>query len=249
MNKDDEIIVYWSPLLEGIKDSNRFLNFKTPEPVIKELKKLGERLEDDGNINTAFLMCPSVVYNVKNVFTCSSPLKLTLTLTKERLITPDHNQDFFDKNIFVRNAKHGFLSSPLFHAVFFTEEPSLVVIQKTAVYSDNEFTRKAGIIEGNMDIGQWLRPFDIAFYFKEEGTININYEDVLFYIEFLTDKKIIFKRFDATASLLKYSSYCTELKKTRSFSLKTYLQECYNFFNRSKLKKLILKEIKDNLMD
>ena len=247
MNRNNEVVIYWASV--PVISPGTFLNFKSPEPIIKELKKLGDKFTTDIPENNNFLKCPSIINNIKNTFSFSSPLDLKIEWVNKRTSTPERNQEFFDSFINARNPEEGFLSLKLLHTVFFTEEPSLIAKQKTAIYSNNDFTRKTGIFEGQIDIGQWFRPLDLAFFFKEEGVVDIKVEDIIYYIEFLTDKKIIFKRFVINDKLINLYSFCLHLKNFRSFSIKNYLDTCYMLFNRAKIKKYIIKEIQNNLID
>ena len=246
MNRNNEIVIYWASI--PVTTPGIFLNYMSPEPVIKELKKLGSKFIIIPEKNN-FLKCPSIINNIKNTFSFSSPIDLKIEWVNKRISTPERNQEFFDSFINARNPDEGFLSSSLFHTVFFTEEPSLIAKQKTAIYSKNDFTRKTGIFEGHFDIGQWFRPLDLAFFFKEEGIVDIKVEDVIFYIEFITDKKIVFKRFIYNDKLVNFHSFCADLKNYRSFSIRNYLETCYMLFNRSNVKKQIIKEIQNNIID
>ena len=246
MKQTEEIIVYWAPI--GPASERGYLSFKEPEPVIKELKKLGNRLTT-GDTSTNILKCPSVLSNIYNTFYISSPQDLKLVWKDNNLHTPERDQKFFDNSLHMKNIDQGFLTLPFTHIIFFTEEPSLVARQKTAIYSNNDFTKKTGLIEGSVNIGQWFRPFDTAIYMKEEGEVQIKSEDVLYYLEFLTDKKIVFKRFHANNLIMKFCDFCVNLKSSRTFMLKSFLQESYALFNRSRIKKQIIKEIKNNLLD
>lgn len=248
MKNNNEIVVYWASI-PGNSPQGTFLNFKDPEPIIKELKKLGERLITGADESHNFLRCPSVINNVKNTFSFSSPINLKIEWKDKRISTPEGNQEFFDRFISPRNPASGFLSANQFHTVFFTEEPSLIAKQKVAIYTENDFTRKTGLLEGQIDIGNWFRALDIAFYFKSEDVVNIKIDDILYYLEFVTEKKIVFKRFHITDRTKTLMDYCVDLKQHRKFSLKTYLEDCYMLFNRSKFKKQFLKEIKNNLSE
>jgi hypothetical protein len=117
------------------------------------------------------------------------------------------------------------------------------------VYTNNDFTKKLGIIEGSFDIGQWCRYMDIGIFFKEPDTVNININDVLYYLEFFTDKKIIFKKFYLTPEINSMVEACISVKDTKKFPIFTYFEELYLLFNQSKMKKRILKEIKNNILE
>ncbi len=246
MKNKEEIIVYWAP---GFTQSRFHLNYKEPEPVIKELKQLGHNLVNLGDNANNFLKCPAVLNSSKNTFAIASPAKVSIKWDGSSISTPNHNQEFFDEWLLPRDPSTGFFSFNLCKYIFFTEEPSLNIKQKNAVYTNNDFTKKLGIIEGSFDIGQWCRFIDIGIFFKEHNTVDININDVLYYLEFFTDKKIIFKKFYLTPGLTNMVHNCISVKDTRKFPIFTYFEELYLLFNQSKIKSRILKDIKDNLLE
>jgi hypothetical protein len=245
MKNKEEIIVYWSPGLH----SNFYLNYKEPEPAIKELRQLGHNLIHSDNDMHNFLKCPAVLNSSKNTFAISSPAEIKIKWDGSTISTPDHDQEFFDNWLLARDTSSGFFSFNLCKFLFFTEEPSLNIKQKNAIYSNNEFTKKIGIIEGSFDIGQWCRFMDIGMFFKEPGTVNININDVLYYLEIFTDKKIIFKKFYLTPELKNLLLTNISVKHKKKSPIATYFKELYLLFNQSKIKKRIIKEIKDNLLE
>ena len=94
MKNKDEIIVYWAP---GIIQSNFHLNYKEPEPIIKELRQLGHNLIHPDNNASNFLKCPAVLNSTKNTFVIRSPAEVRIEWNGSNISTPDHDQEFFDK--------------------------------------------------------------------------------------------------------------------------------------------------------
>jgi hypothetical protein len=244
MKNNDEIIVYWAPVTFDIP----YICFKEPTQVIKELKDLHFKLCGDSNSNR-LLNCPSVINGVRNTFAISSAIDVKIAWDGKSVTTPGRTQKFFDRLILVRDINSGFLSINFNKLIIFTEEPSLLIKQKTAVYTGNDFTKKIGIIEGMFDIGQWFRPIDVAIYFKEPGVVNIDSDDIMYYLEFFTEKKIVFKKFMHTPVLNNIMESTVSVRNEKSFPLKTYLKDIYLLFNKSKIKNKILKEIKNNLLE
>ena len=244
MKDKEEIIVYWAPVTFNVP----YLSFTEPTPAIKELKLLCSKICGD-NPSNQILKCPSVVNGVRNTFAISSPINLKIDWDGDHISSIGRNQEFFDRTFLVRNVNSGFFSLKIGNYAFFTEEPYLLMKQKTAVYSANDFIKKAGIFEGIYDIGQWFRPLDLAVYFKEPGIINIDKEDILYYIEFFTEKKIVFKKFVFTSEIEYTAQSCISIKSEINFPIKTYLKNLYLLFNQSKIKSRILKNIKENLLE
>ena len=101
---------------------------------------------------------------------------------------------------------------------------------------------------GTFDIGQWFRPYTFETQmWQQKGEFAIDADEPIFYVEFLTDKKINLKRFKMNATLVSYQEHCSSSGKL--WGLGTPLEKRYQRFKESKMRELILKEIKNNLID
>jgi hypothetical protein len=115
---------------------------------------------------------------------------------------------------------------------------------------DNNFARNCMIIPGQFDIGRWFRGIDFGFYVREKNvTVSVKKGDTIANIRFLTDKKITFKKFFITPELNNLANLVVNYKHSQKFPLNNYLKNMYLDFQTSKIKKQILKEIKNNLLD
>jgi hypothetical protein len=114
-------------------------------------------------------------------------------------------------------------------------------------FHKTEYMNYGSVIPGNFDIGQWFRPYNFELQMWENsGELNIKKDEPLFYVEFLTDKKIILKEFVFTPLLNTYMQSC--VNSTSVFGLGQSLQDRYNRFKSSRLKEKIIAEIKKNLV-
>jgi hypothetical protein len=82
---------------------------------------------------------------------------------------------------------------------------------------------------------------------KMLGTLNLKEDEPLFYVEFLTDRPIILKRFVTTAKLMDYATACS----TSPFKIEKNvpLISRYKRFKSARMNSLVLNEIKKNLID
>jgi hypothetical protein len=112
-------------------------------------------------------------------------------------------------------------------------------------FEDNEITKRCKIIPGSFDIGKWFRPLEFAFYLKDEfDEFKVNYDDVMYYIKFNTNEKIVFKQFIPNEQLNFYMNGCMNTTRYIEGEYKTL----NNFYKKFTYKKKVLKEIKRNLI-
>lgn len=128
----------------------------------------------------------------------------------------------------------------------FAEEP--VEVMLTSPYLQQvEYLKYGFLTSGQFDIGQWFRTLnsEIQLY-GNEGELHIKKGEPIFYVNFLTDKKINLHRFELTSELDTYSRKCINAKHI--FGYKLPLSESYSIFNKSRSRDIILKKIKENLI-
>ena len=75
--------------------------------------------------------------------------------------------------------------------------------------------------------------------------MNLEEGEPMGYLEFGTDKKINFQRFETTS---KFKSLVSDSILVRNKAFAPSLLKRYRIFDRSPIKKILLKEIKDNLL-
>jgi hypothetical protein len=244
MNKD--ITVYWA-IPHGQGYVPYFLNIENPSPLIIELKKLGQYLGDnqENAYSGSILKCPSVIDITKNNFVITSPMDIDITWQNGKISVPKEMSSYVQ----IRDDNSGFLSLTFIKYIFFTEEENLTMRVRNAFFTNNDFTKKCNIIEGEFNIGQWFRAIDLAFYFKEPGTVSIKKGDPLLYIEFQAKENIKMKKYMFTTELSQINQYCLQAKNYNKFPIANYFNLLYTMFNKSKVKTQILKHIKNNLVD
>ena len=101
------------------------------------------------------------------------------------------------------------------------------------------------MIPGEFDIGNWMRDFHIEYLVPMETT-SWNYKkgESFFYLELMTNRKIIFKKFDINDSK-KIVEIATECVHSSSVNFdKPYgMKKRYKHFNTNGYKKQILSEL------
>ena len=225
----NETIVYYGYSPKGI------VSGKEPLKAIKEF--LGD--------NVPFLKCPVYRDAMKNVFSIGSWFNLKLNVDENGL-SSDVPQSFMDEYIFTHSDKHK-IYQILQTVIFITKDDSLKMTMEHPTMSDNSFSNNCSIINGTFDIGKYFRVVSPSFYInKGVNSVNIEEGDALYYLRFHTEKKIKFvpffmsEKYEHITNSVKYS--VDKISSNKSMDL------LYKIFKKQKIKKLLLKEIKANLL-
>ena len=225
----NETIIYYSYSTKGI------VSGKEPSKAIKEF--LGD--------NVSFLKCPVYRDAMKNVFSVGSWFNLKLNVDENGL-RADVPQSFMDDYILTHSDKHKIYQVGQ-TVIFIAKDDSLKMTMEHPVMSDNSFSNSCSLINGTFDIGKYFRLISPAFYInKGVNSVSIKEGDALYYLRFHTEKKIKFVPFFMSE---KYEHIATSVKYSVSESLSNKSMDLYyKIFKKQKIKKLLLKEIKANLI-
>lgn len=232
----NEAIVYYG-YTNNLDRPHALLHGKEPTVAIKEFMDTSEELR--------FLKCPAYKDAMHNVFAISSWFSLDLDLVDGGL-SSTKSQNFIDNYITTHsdvNKVYALEQSVMFIA----KDDSLNMTQEHPTMSDNSFTKDCSVINGVFDIGKHFRDLSCAFYIKGGvNKINIKEDDTIYYLRFHTKKKIklvpffMSPKFEALTRTLGF-------KDTKSNSYKP-LSYYYNLFKTKNYKRLLIQEIKENLL-
>jgi hypothetical protein len=245
MENANSLVVYWAPFYlpsqnnekENIMDWNML--YYNPESVYDDLKK---------NINTnnkekSFFSCPSFAKTYKNTYVFKNTMKSQFNFDENEIYLKGNDRG----HINLKRARQSSLvnSNNLQYNlrwIFFSETP-LVATFTPPYMHETSYTKSSFLISGEMDIGQWFRPYNLEFVTKEkQGELIFNENDPLFYVQFNTDKNITLKRFEVNEKLRLYGDSGNNAPDFLDKFVS--LKKRYNRFNNSKTNEIILKEIK-----
>ena len=222
------------------------LRIEEPQPLMKHMdyqKFFGPMVSK----------CPSIVDDIKNVFVIKSPMdmKINIDEAQSRVNIEKQTPDFAQLFLGNPQGKWGLHQVGAMGYLFFAEK-SLMINQLPAYYDNNDYTNKTNTITASFDIGNWFRPagkpvFQIK---KDVTTIDIKEGDALLYIKFNTTEKIKLIEFDDS----EFQRLAERSPEYMCGTLKDHddniisLKKCYDYFNRFKMKRRIMKLIKRNLI-
>jgi hypothetical protein len=130
--------------------------------------------------------------------------------------------------------------------LFFSEEP-LMVEQRHPYFHNGVLNDYGVMVAGAFDIGRWFRPIQPSFILWDNvNEFHAKANEPIIYLDFKTDKRIIFKQFYQTQRHMDIAEACANqsfIKKGLS------LNQRYDLFSKARLRSVVLKDIKANLMD
>lgn len=234
-SQSNKVTVYWSDVT---KSSDWSILYHEPKNLYQELHKNKTKEEDN------FFFCPAVRSIHKNTYVIYCPQDSKYKVGKNGF-------EYLNKNnvgALMRQAQ-SLEGNPLFQLnyswLFFAEES--LEIKVTAPYMQKAPHLQYGaVMSGKYDIGKWFRNINLEFNIWEEDSIfELKEGEPIAYIEFLTDKKIEFKRFLTNQRLDNIVETCAS---SASWESKVPLSKRYKRFIDSGTRDIVLKEIKDNLV-
>lgn len=241
------MIVYWgaSPFHEQI-----YLGLNGPSSAFSDIKDSANRLTEKVQW-TDYSRCPSVIQFSNNLFSLKSPIDLDFIYDGDTILF-DYDQypiEFISRIATERDLRAGMISLGLCPYMFFAEKDCEMQFT-SAVMVDNDFTRNCMVIPGQFNTGKWFRGIDFGFFVRQKNVkVSIKKGDTIANIRFLTNEKITFKKFFITPELNTLANIVVNYKHSQKFPINTYLKNMYADFQQSHIRKQILKEIKNNLMD
>lgn len=250
MGKKDKITVYWAPAKFNADTDSWALLYPEPKPVLADAYKLNKH-------KGIMPLCPAVKDTLKNVYSFNSAINdsfelptnvmesIAYTDTVEEPIPTDSKLSFYKMR---KSSIDGYINVNYNMAwLFFASEP--VEAKMTAPYFPAVSPVKGAMFSaGQFNIGKWFRPVSMDYHIPlAANKFEIETGDPLFFIDFLTDKKIEFKRFNVSGRLQSLSSEMG--LSSQRYGAKQSLWQRYQMAHNAKIPQMILTEIKKNLLD
>jgi len=243
VNKSDKTcIVYWSPGFLGDDDWNLLY----PEPVSLFDQSLPFKTETkEGTRNPNFFYCPSFKDLAKNTFVLKNPIAGGYEVVNNKVIPTTQ-----------RNVPAWIQHPPSMggqtvveydmHYLFFSEDD--IEMSLTSPWFENSpFMKYGTIVPGKLNISKWFRHINLEFNLHRNVIrFETQKDESLGYVTFNTDKQVKLVRFEMTDKLRSYSRSASNSSTWESW---IPLADRYKRFMATQTNKLVLNEIKKNLVD
>ena len=230
------INVYWTCI------EKEWMLASTPDTVSATFYK--KDFIDPDERGSMINYCPAFNDNLKNLYVMRSLYDYEFRLENGTLRSDNYDQEFYDDHVLIRSYKKRFFSFKNSY-LFFTDSPSLITTFYEFPYlEDNNITRRCIPVAGKFDIGKWFRGTEFAFYLKEGyDSFKIERNEIYSYMRFHTDEKINLLEFNYSDKLKQFNQ-----ERFDAISKVSKLKKLENYYNMFRHKKLILKEIRENLV-
>lgn len=252
----NEIVVYWAPSAFDETESWNFL-YREPSLLLQDLNNIRGKDGRDMNI----FACPASNDYFRNLYVVRSNIKEDFEFpggylrAYEKLeVNPGDSvitDNIGNKVIMTKSrdaAYKGYCNLAYnLRWIFFAEEP---LTARFSAPSYPAFSPVDGAIlaSGDYDIGQWFRSYNLDYHFPLDAKkFSLDIDDPMFYIQFFTDKKIIFKRFVFTDRLRALAQEF--VRSPNNYQRFLPLSQRYEMAKRSQALQIVAKEIKNNLVD
>jgi hypothetical protein len=251
MRDKDTITIYWSPASFITGQISWNMVYSKPNAVLTDL----HRSKVPGSLMT---QCPAAKETLANVFSFNSAVDDEFDIPEEIFNYEPTGESIEDIRMNVDSVVGMFHERPtsikeytdvIYNLgwLFFADEP--VKARMTAPWFPVHTPMEgAYLAPGEFDIGRWYRSYNLDYHIpKKPNKFSIKAGDPLFFMEVMTDKKVVFKRYlldeklisitkEATASPLRYGRHKT-------------LEERYQQADDTSHKEMVLSLIKKNLID
>lgn len=241
MNKS--VKIYWSPHDRDMSDEYNW-NILYEEPV--SLFKFYSKNNNVYNTENNFLQCPSVRNLFRKTFLIKNPIRTHVSV--------DDNGDFniLSKNyINLESTRQPTIENNILfkyqHSFYFFSEEDITLKLSSPFFNNSPHMKYGAVVPGEVNIGSWFRSINFEFNLWENNNeMLIEEEEPIAYISFDTDKKIDLVRFKMTNGLYKIANTNSISPNWES---KVPLSKRYSRFKKTKTNKIVLNEIKKNLVD
>jgi len=244
----DYITVYWAPATSVDDAFHGEINMMFPEPtnMFSYLVSRRSKFEKSRSI----FVCPAFKDKMQKTFVFKNAMECNFLYE-----TDDTGWiNFTDlKNFPIPVTRHrapGFDFGPSIVIetpyIFFADE-DLEAVFSQPTFHEPGYTKYGTIVPGSFNIGSWFRPYLIELQmWKNSGELLIKEDEPLFYVEFLTKKKIKLVRFNYTKRMATYAQHCVDAPGIFGWNIP--LIKRYRKFKESRMGDMILKEIKENII-
>jgi hypothetical protein len=249
MFKKNTITVYWAPAMFSLDEAS--WNMLYPDP-----KLLLPNLYETKTENAIMPRCPAVKEKLKNIASFHSSIDDVFDLPNEQMREIAFTDSSGDRLLVpakvslhkVRESSmEGFINVEYnLGWVFFSEEP--LEAKFTAPYFPATTpVEGAYLSSGQYDIGRWFRPYMLDYHIPLGAKrFSVKEGDPLLFVDFLTDKKVILKRFQITKRLK--ALFQEASTSSRRYGTKMTLEKRYKMASDSRIPQIVLEEIKKNLI-
>lgn len=233
--------IYWSFITEYDENRDWDILMFPLESVFNRLKK-----DLSKNQSNSYFKCPAMTSEMKNTFVVVNPIESRYKIENNQ-IKPISNSFMFPRMDREPTLTNQMLFKIPLTLIFFSEEDSLPLKITAPYFEHAPHLQYGAVVTGSFDIAKWFRNINIEFQtWKDVKEFKLGFEEPITYLNFNTDKQVVLKRFTFTDRLNKLNASFTS---SAGWEPRKPLSWRYMRFEKSKIKQVILQEIKKNLVE
>lgn len=235
-----EVIIYYSPFTAE-DDQNWDVLHEPPTQVFNYLKSKRNPIKDD----FSYLNCPATKNVQKQSYRLVNTMQSHYKIENKEIfgVSKNYISAALNREPSLKNQTLIVLAPKW---IFFTEEESLKMTLLPPICEKAGHLQYGATVTGAFDIGKYLRQITVEYNLWEDvNEFKIEKDEPYAYVMFDTDKPIKLVRFVVSPKMKNYVDTMTQSTK---WERKISLVARYERFKRSQMKKLVLHEIKNNLI-
>ena len=212
------------------------------EPLLPDVKKQLHSSEDPA-LKTVY-KCYATHEEMRNTFIYRAPMDLDIEYNDDKTEVTLGNVDYGQEHQY----KPFFYVDSINLMQFFAGCGLLLIAeQKSLPFSIHPANyHKTGVsgltmIKGSFDCGKWYRPINFSVINTDHVNFSIKRGDPLFYVKFHTDDNVCLHRVHTTDKMKEISEASIDFK---FYAQKSPLKKLYQAFSSSKMKSVLMREIK-----
>lgn len=237
--------VYYAPSVPPELYGNDYMLYEEPDSLYKDLLKDKNASNDYNN----YMDCPAYLKSVQNTFVIRNPwtAEISVDFKSKAFVNTNGRQDDITQHFTPKPNSRNKMMFNMYHNFLFFSDSDLEISTTPAYLHSTELQTKCTYIPGTFNISRWLRPIEGAYEMQQPfETLNLTLGDPMYYVKFNTTEVVKLVRFNLTPELWNMSQGCVFHKKYQPSKSLNYL---YKLFTHTGMRKLILKNIKENIIE
>ena len=231
-------IVYWAPWFVPQEMHHWNMLFIEPQKLLNKVIKEVSNTSDDRL--KGMIRCPAFSSLGKNTFYVENPMTTEFDIINGEIKYRGDN--FYHCTI--SKGKNTFKYGLSY--IFFSED-DLEIMMTAPHFSQTKHTSYARLVPGKFNISKWFRPVNLEMLlYGDKNYFKMSEHEHMAYFYFLTDDTVELKRFELNETLRKISETCSTVS---DWWKNVPLINRYDRFLKTKTNRLVMKEIKKQLVD
>jgi hypothetical protein len=235
-------IVYWSPAFKRRDGMDWNMLYSDPESVFEKNRPLMTNISKGAN----FFYCPAFSNLSRNTFVLKNPISSHYEFFEDGTVKgkePNHINAWCSRPPSIEGRK---MMEYGLSWIFFSEDDIEVTL--TSPYFENApHLNYASLVPGKLNISKWFRNINLEYcLYHGINKFGLERDETLGYVSFNSINPVKLVRFEMSEKLQQYAN---SGNNSTTWDPWITLLDRYRRFKETHMNKLILKEIKKNLVD